>query len=285
MYPDDSGGGEGPPMVAPAPARFGRNLEGFIPIVIIILIAFFLAVKFGVISSHTPLIGGIAGLIGSDGPKKMLLIGESSQELRDVITANFDLVHLSPMSAENVDRNPREIISNYDIILLDQSEQNDKLVSRRLGEAIQDYVTTGGKLIVVLDSGIYRPKTYDVIGWEATFGDVVPVLCSKVGQGKHTCLDRMYTRGQIFSSDFSHPIMKGIEVSPALETNAFNLDFLDVPVNGKEIAYIKSVDSGRKMYPAIVEKKLMIGKSIYFNYNPGYTRGIFENTLKYLVGR
>ena len=76
-----------------------------------------------------------------------------------------------------LERNPRERLAQYDIVMLDQSQQADKTVSRVLGEAIERYVKTGGSLILVGDSGIYRTGidgriAFDVVGWRACISKV-----------------------------------------------------------------------------------------------------------------
>jgi hypothetical protein len=75
--------------------------------------------------------------------------------------------------------------------------------------------------------------------------------------------------------------MKGIERVPAEGYAPLPLTTFPVTPTGKEIAFIEDVTTG-DLYPAIVEKELLIGKSIYFNYDPGYTKGIFQATLRYL---
>lgn len=76
--------------------------------------------------------------------------------------------------------------------------------------------------------------------------------------------------------------MQGIEVAPAdPRYPPLSLITFNVKPTGEEIAYIKNVVTPSS-YPAIVEKRLLIGKSIYFNYDPGFTPGIWQNTLEYL---
>ena len=76
--------------------------------------------------------------------------------------------------------------------------------------------------------------------------------------------------------------MEGIDVFPTDPLRDATFETFDVSVNGRELAYIQSSGIDKKTYPAIVEKNLVVGKSIYFNYNPGITKGIFESTLEYL---
>lgn len=267
---DFSGGGGG------YGSRIGFNLEAFIPIILIIIIGLLLAMKFNIV----PMPFDIPGF--RSGPSEMLIIGASSIETLEVLNKSPDLVHYRQhIDPSYFERNPKDMIANYDVILLDQSEQADKTIPRRLGEAIEDWVKAGGKLIVVKDSGILREGAYDVIGWEATFNDVVPARCDRVIKGIPSCMVPYHVMGEIFKVDEDHRIMRGIERVPADPMELIILDTFDVTGTGKEIAYIQ--ESGvPHTYPAIVEKNLVIGKSLYFNYNPGKTPGILEATLDYL---
>ncbi|MFA4907494.1 MAG: hypothetical protein WC602_04435, partial [archaeon] len=61
----------------------------------------------------------------------------------------------------------------------------------------------------------------------------------------------------------------------------------DVTPQGREIAYIQD-EFSKKYYTGIVEStqfKAGLGKVIYFNYDPGRTKGVFLATLEYLSGR
>ncbi len=260
----------------------GYHLEALIPIILILVIGFFLAIKFGLITSSTPVVGVAADWLGGEKPAEMLIIGSSSPEVLDVLNASRDLVHYRMIvDATQLDRNPKDQLANYGIVMIDQSEQADKTISRRLGEAIENYVKAGGKLIVVKDSAIRRAGAYDIIGWEATLGDVVPVRCDRVISNIPTCLAPQAAMGEILRLDEDHRIVKGIERVPADPGQLILVETFDVTVTGNEIAYFQEAGYPRT-YPAIVEKNLIIGKSIYFNYNPGTTRGILENTLRYL---
>ncbi|AJF59660.1 MAG: hypothetical protein QT03_C0001G0152 [archaeon GW2011_AR10] len=284
VYPE--GGAEGGQEYYP-PADFkgkvGYHLEGVIPLILILIILFFVAIRFDIITSSTPLVGPIAEIFeGGAKPSSMLIIGATSQEVLDVLNDNDDLIRYRIKTADSLRRNPREQLAQYDIVMLDQSQEANKEVSRELGEGIEKYVAAGGNLIVVLDSGIRRPGAFDVIGWENTFGQTVPVSCDRVINDIPVCLDRRIVRGKLYREDEDHPILRGIEAFPA-EPELFAIfETFDVTPTGKEIAYIQEASAARKTYPAIVEKPTLVGKSIYFNYNPGITRGILESTLRYM---
>lgn len=286
MYPE--GGNEPAPAAdysEPLPQRIGAHLEGLIPIILILIIGFFLALKFGVIDNRTPIIGTLADVlqpIAGQGKVRMLIIGSTSQEVVDIINERRDKIEYLIRTTDSLERNPVEQLANFDIVMLDQSEEANKEVSKKLGEAMQRFVKNGGKLILVGDSGIRRPDTFDVIGWRNTFGDIIPVECDRVANNIPTCTNPLLVNGKLLRSDERHRIMQGIDQYPADPFRNATFRVLDVTPTGRELAYIQSAGLDKKQYPAVVEKNLVIGKVIYFNYNPGVTRGIFESTLNYI---
>jgi len=286
MYPEGSQGetpAGGADYDSGMGSKMGMHLEGLVPLVLIIVIGLFLAIRFDVIDSNTPLIGGAVDALNiGQGKTKMLIIGSTSQEVVDALNDRRDIIEYSIKTTDTLERNPTEQLANYEIVMLDQSEEANKEVSKKLGEAIQKFVKNGGKFILVKDSGIRRPDTYDVIGWRNTFGDVVPVDCDRVFNNQPSCTNRIIVSGKLYREDERSKILEGIDVFPTDPLRDATFETFDVSVNGRELAYIQSSGIDKKTYPAIVEKNLVVGKSIYFNYNPGITKGIFESTLEYL---
>ena len=257
-------------------SKLKYSLEGIIPLILIIVIIAFLGHQFGF--WHIP------GLTDR-GPMEMLIIGSPSAEFKDVLNQSKDLVRYRVRSADRLKTSPKEILAQFDIVVLDQHMESEKDISRQLGEAIQDYVASGGKFILVMDSGIRRTNDSAILGWEATFGDIVPVSCDIQGEDDvRSCTKRVYVTGRIYRDDFKHQIMKGIEYAPAEAGYNYMLETLPVNIRGNQVAWIEMYpyESESDQYPAIVEKKLVIGKSLYFGYDPGYSKGIFDATLKYL---
>lgn len=287
MYPEGSeagaapGGGED--FGAPIQKRIGMHLEGLIPVILIIVIGLFVAITFDIIDRNTPIVGGLVDSLPIKSQKtKMLIIGSTSQEVIDILNDNRDIIDYDLKTTQTLERNPAEQLAFYKIVMLDQSEEANKEVSKKLGEALQKFVRNGGKFILVKDSGIRRPDTFDVIGWRNTFGDIVPVECDRVINNQPTCTNRVVISGKLYREDEKHRIMEGIDVYPADPLRNATFETFDVSVTGRELAYIQGMGLNRQTYPAIVEKQMVLGKSIYFNYNPGITRGIFESTLDYL---
>jgi hypothetical protein len=283
-YDDVGGGADLPPIEGGMGSSLSFNLEGIIPIILIVIIGFLLLARLGVIDSSTPVLGGIIGIISPHSTARLLVIGSPSPEVLAVLNANKDLVG-NPIirAAEAYSRDPVSQLTQFDIVILDQSAQISKEIPRQLGDALEEWVKTGGKLIIIKDSAIERPGALDILGWKANFGEIVPVNCDIILDGQPTCKRPLAVIGVIWRQDFKHPIMQGIERVPAeAEAGYLVLETFDVGVTGNEIAYIEDSRNG-KNYPAIVEQaQLGGGKVIYFNYNPGITAGIFENTIKYL---
>lgn len=274
MYPEGEQAPAAPDYPAPGfKSRLTANLEGLIPLILILIIVAYAGDRIGLWSIP---------FLGAKEPIRMLVIGDMSHDLKRILDEDRDIVRYSVRSADSMRVAPKDQLAQYKIVMLNQSTLADKTVSRSLGEAIQDWVKQGGKLIVVLDSGIYRQGAVDVIGWQATFGDLMPVSCDYEKDMVPSCTRPVRVTGRIYRLDWKHRIMEGIEIAPAEPDLALFLETYNVTPTGNQIAYIQSA-TNNAYYPGIVEKTWFgIGKVIYFNYDPGKTKGILENTLEYL---
>jgi hypothetical protein len=252
--------------------------ETILPIIVIILVVLLVLLKTNLIS------GGIDFITGA-GKSRILVIGSPSIEFKHILNdaENRDLIEqVRYVSEGSLSHNPSEIIEGYDIVVLDQSNQPDKSLTRPLGEAIASYVGSGGNLILVLNSGIERPNDLSVLGWKATFGNIIPVSCDNVSFNLPSCKDSKFIQGTLYAVKTDHPIMYGINRVPALETSGLiNTQTYPVAIKGTELAYLEDVRGNT--YTGIVEKNLNFGgKVIYFNFNPGVSNEIIVNTIKYL---
>jgi hypothetical protein len=274
MYPEDDTGDLPQATNGGIKSKVSYHLEGLIPLIIIIIIIALVGSRLGFWDL------GIPGLT-QDESKQLLIIGNPSFDTRYVLDQSKDLVTYRIRSAESMEVNPEAQLANYDIVMLDQSTQANKEISRQLGAGIESWVKKGGKFILVKDSGIRRKGAADVVGWQATFGDIVPVVCDRTINDQPSCTVPLSVTGRIYRQDFKHQIMKGIDVAPAEQETAYLLQTFEVTPVGRELAYIQSANNPQ-FYTALVEKELIIGKSIYFNYDPGISAGILQATLKYL---
>ncbi|HNV01145.1 MAG TPA: hypothetical protein PKK60_01820 [archaeon] len=281
MYPDD-GGAESAAPLGGAVRRF--NLEGLIPLVLLVIIGIASLNYFGVID--------VPFLPKGSSHMQVLVIGAPSAGEKVVLDNLAYMLNYRVREASTFGNAASEELHQYDIVILDQSEM-DKSVSVALGEAIQNYVNKGGKLIVVLNSGIYQNVglmglvSTDVIGWKATFGNIMPQDCVLGSDMVPTCHEsRALTAvGRIYRQDYDHPIMAGIELTPPAGERPYSMKTFAIQADegAKTIAYIKA-ENTPKTYPAILEKKRfpLGGTVIYFNYDAGKTPGVLTNTIKYL---
>ena len=135
-------------------------------------------------------------------------------------------------------------------------------------------------MIIVKDSAIYEKGKTEPNAWKEFFPGIVPVDCGRQIEDKRSCTSPVTVRTKIIPQKRDNPIMKGIDKAPAREEDRFILTTFPVERIGTELAYIES-DTG-ETYTGIVESRLVIGKVLYFNYDPGMTKQIFMQTLNYL---
>ena len=280
---------EGADAAGPAPVLGGGmvkniNFEGLIPLVILVLV--------GILSLNYFNVVDIPYLPKGGSNIQVMVIGEPSFGQRVVLdNSNYYLTYRI-READSFYVNASEELSQYDIVILDQSQISDKSINTVLAQAIASYVKKGGKLIVVQNSGIYMnvglggAVATDVIGWKANFGNIMPMECAPGTNNVPTCAEGQAVTmvGRILRQDYGHPIMEGIPQSPPEGMVPYTLTTFPVQANegGKTIAFIKG-EGVPKTYPAIIEKKAFpLGTIVYFNYDPGLTPGILTNTLEYL---
>ncbi|MEK6959331.1 MAG: hypothetical protein AABW59_04785 [archaeon] len=232
----------------------------------------------------------IEGLPKANSTSHVLIIGEPSVEekvILDNLSYNFTY---NQRSAASFGSTASEELMQYDIVLLDQSSLADKSVTAAFSTGLTNYVKKGGKVIVVKNSGVYFDMglgntSSDVVGWEASFGEIMPVECILGSDTEPVCAEgkEINVVARIRSNDLSSKIMQGIEIAPPVGDTPLELSTFAVQTsNGaKLIATIESENTTAR-YPAIVEKKSGLGTIIYFNYNPGLTPGVLKNTLDYL---
>ena len=251
--------------------------ETLLPLIIIIVVVLLIVFKTNILATGLEIFGTTQGA-------KILILGAPSPEFRAILTdqENKDIIKEARfMTLESIDHNPEERIKDYDIIILDQSMQADKTITRRTAEAITNYVKKGGKLVVVLNSGIKRPDDVSVLGWQANFGTIVPVWCDMVGSVP-SCLSQRDLQGYLFVVKEDHPIVKGITQVPAVETSGtIRTPTFEVSPDGTEIAFLEDSRT-KKTYTGIVEEPLLMGKVIYFNFNPAISKAIVIKTIQYL---
>ncbi len=283
MYDEGADAASGPaPSLGGAVRKF--NLEGLIPLILLVIIGIASLNYFGIVDvPYLPK--------GSERVQVLVIGTPSLGEKTSLDNLNYFL-NWTSRDAASFGNAASETLQQYDIVMLDQSQSNDKSISVALSDSIQKYVQKGGKLIIVMNSAIYSSVGFqgytaaDAIGWQATLNKISPAYCGADQQGVPSCKEgnEINVLGRIWRQDYDHPIMQGIETAPAVGDAPFRLTTLPITADAgaKTIAYIKS-ENTPQTYPAILEKKAFpMGTVIYFNYDPGFTQTILKNTIYYL---
>lgn len=283
MYDEGADAAGGPaPSLGGAVRKF--NLEGLIPLILLVIIGVASLNYFGIVD--------VPYLPKGSERVQVLVIGTPSLGEKTALDNLNSFLNWTSRDAASFGNAASETLQQYDIIMLDQSQSNDKSISVALSDSIQKYVQKGGKLIIVMNSAIYSSVGFqgytaaDAIGWQATLNKTSPAYCGADHLGVPSCKEgqEINVAGRIWRQDYDHPIMQGIEVAPAMGDAPFRLTTLPITADAgaKTIAYIKS-ENTPQTYPAILEKKAFpMGTVIYFNYDPGFTTTILTNTINYL---
>lgn len=269
---------------APSSGKFG---ESAIPLILIAILAIFLAGRFGIVDfSSVPILNSIF-----PSPKITVgVVGRSSYDMRALLESE-DYRVTGVYFAGDIDQKViyPGVLNNFDVIIL----QGESTCDRTARKVVADRVKAGGKLIVVGDACTRVSDDRAAYGWDigiGSLGDVVPV----VGGGVTKELEMLQTnavRGKFKVVAVNHPMFNGVK------NFGFDSEITAITVpkpNAEILAYIDASSIGKVTAPslfAIVESKgLFSGKTIYFAFDPatvaaqGTGRNMFLNTLLYLRG-
>ena len=255
--------------------------ESLIPLVLILVLAVFIAGKLGYVDLHSmPVVGSLfpAPYI------RVLVIGSASPQLEYNLKAEtMRMAGITYAGSINQEAVVPGSLNSFDIIIL----QGATVCDRTARSAIASRVKAGGKLIVVGDACTRVNDDPNALGWDigiGLLGDVMPVTYGGVLMHEKTGQSRVYADGmfKIISSD--HPMFNGItnfQFSGTL-TNVYPTS------NSNVLAYIDTY-MGKPTSPAtfgIIESQgFLSGKTMYFAFDPGSTsREMLQNTLLYLKG-
>jgi len=251
--------------------------EGAIPIILLLILALFIAGKFGLVDlSGVPVVGQLV----SQKQTKILVIGHLSPQMNEILTSeDFTLKGVTVMP----DMDPETIarfttLSKYDIIIL----QNQRTCSYSAREKIADRVKAGGKLIVIGDACTRVPEDPTVFGWKIgihTLADVMPVEIGK--------LRKTFTQGRLEVYDFEHPVFAGVTDVGQRGYYDFSGEIVEVSPSGEVLA---GIDPGEgKVWIGMVESRgLGLGKVLYFSFDPAtatQSKTLLYQTILYLTGR
>lgn len=290
--------GELPPYYyAPAgEGRFKRHFEGIIPLIILIIIGIVLLGKTTSVFCGVPLLsdlfcGGkiiniaVIGDFNAEGTEEETAIkGQYLKELLDSPLGKSYNMYYNVYTPSTLTYAKEALLKNYDLVIL----VGDRMFSRPVKDALQDYLGAGGKLIVIGDACTEDPDDPLYIGW-GTIG--LPV---RLNQDADLTGVRLHEPIQLQIFDINHPIVKGygvqldltlIEDKPNCNDDLFVIDVN--PTTQDVVAMISGEHADRRRdFLAVVEGGTLFGgKSMYFNFDPGCLPNLAISTIRYMTGK
>ena len=258
-----------------------QHLESSIPLILIIILAIFIAGNFGFINfSDVPLLNQVFG----GKVIKVGVVGRISPDLKTMLTTEeyrTNGIYYGTGDGLRPDQLFGGVLKPFDIIIL----QGQQVCDRSARKTIADWVKSGGKLVVIGDACTRVTDDPAAVGWDVgigLLGDVMPAKIGGVTPEKEP-ITTGCSSGKFKFLVPDHPIGSGIKNAPfsGRTINVFPT------ASSNLIATIDCSDTGRVTAPAtfaILETSgILTGKVVYFAFDPAlYSRNMLLNTLKYL---
>ncbi len=258
-----------------------QHLESSIPLILIIILAIFIAGNFGFINfSDVPLLNQVFGgkII------KVGVVGRISPELKNMlISEEARVLGIYYGTGEGLQPNQLfgGVLKPFDIIIL----QNQQVCDRAARKTITDWVKGGGKLIVIGDACTRVTDDPAALGWDVGIGLMGDIMPAKIGgvTPEREPITTGCSSGKFKFLVPDHPIQSGIK---NFQFSGRTINVFPT-ANSNLIATIDCSDTGRVSAPAtyaILESSgILTGKVVYYAYDPGITsRNMLINTIKYL---
>ena len=258
--------------------------ESAIPLVLIIILAIFIAGKFGFVDLHAI---PVAGSLFPASSIKIAVVGHASPELRAYLsTEEYRQAGVNPVFDLKQENLYPGTLNNYDIVILQAYQGDGVYCDRTARKVISDKIKAGGKLMVIGDACTRVHEDPAAVGWEVgvgLMGDVMPVQVGGVTKEKEL-IQPYYAEGKFKITAIDSPIFSGITQfyfsGPVLQA---------IPKSNAQVLAFLDVGGGQVTAPAqlaIVESTGMLaGKVIYFAFDPGTaSRNLFLNSIIYMKG-
>ena len=261
--------------------------ESAIPLILIAILAVFVAGKFGLVDfSGVPILSSIF-------PAPTItvgVVGSASQSMVDLLSTeeyhNFGISYAGSIDQSNIYSG---VLNNFNIVIL----QGEAVCDRTARMAIANYVKGGGKLIVIQDACTRVSNDASAYGWNigiGSLGDVMPVTIGGIAH-QYEPWQTVPVQGELKIVNVNDPIFNGVDNFQFDSTITAGI----TPTPTSQVdAFVDSSSIGQQTAPslyAIIESQgLLTGKVIYFAYDPstmavqGVGSNLFLNTLLYLRG-
>jgi len=265
-----------------APQGSSFHAESAIPLILIAILAIFLAAKFNILPvDQIPILNQIipskdirVGVFGTPSDDLKSLIGSSEFQGSGGIA-------IRPIYEDKLDDRARYLAKQVDVIIL----TGEPYCDRTFRQAVTDRVKSGASLIVIGDACTKVRGDNTVLGWNIGIGLLGTVMPVEIGglTPRREPVRTYFATGQLRIINPDHPIFAGVK------DFAFAGDVVDVtPTSSSDV--IAQVDTGpgqRNLYAIVEGRSFPSGKVIYFSFDPAMARApnLFKNTLLYLTSR
>ncbi len=266
-----------------APQASGFHAESAIPLILIAILAVFLAAKFNIIdASQIPVLNQIV-------PSKDIRVGvfgQPSDELKALIGSSAFQgaggIAVRPIYEQKLDDRAQFLTRQVDVIIL----AGEPYCEREFRKAVTDRVKSGASLIVIGDACTRVRDDNTVLGWGIGVGLLNTIMPVEIGglTPRREPIRTYFATGQIRIINPDHPIF-----GSGQKDFAFAGDVVDVtPTSNSEV--LAQVDTGpgqRNLYAIVEGKSFPAGKVIYFAFDPAAAQApnLFKNVLLYLTSR
>ncbi|MBN2518436.1 MAG: hypothetical protein JXB14_06310, partial [Candidatus Altiarchaeota archaeon] len=179
-----------------------HNIEGVLPLILLIVIAFFVLQFLHIIPCMIPIgCGGdvTVGVIGVPSPGVQRVLTSDQARFKNIKYA----INIPPSVVVN-----ENTLKSYRVLIL----QGDPYFNMNTREAVKKWVDAGGKLIVIGDAGSKHPDPAykNVAGWSWPSGNGIPVPAKLTGELVGLTdiahgLDLRFVK-------FDHPIAVGLQM-------------------------------------------------------------------------
>lgn len=281
-----------------------KYLEGLVPLIILVLIAVVLVGKTTNIFCDVP--GLDAAFCGGGNIINIAVIGSleattsdgktlvNAPELRSLLDGELGRacnMQYQVFNPDDLTYVQASLLKNYDLLIL----AGDRDYTRPVRTAVETYLNSGGKVVIIGDAATKDPEDALYNGW----GHIeVPIELRNRQDGltDNNVPYLILSDPVVKVVDLDHPINVGyglkLDLSQILDkpTCSGTLTTIDVnPLTGGTISILTgtdSVNSDTTTVPAVVEEKGILGGSIYyFSFDPGCMPNMWISTVQEITGK